>query len=650
MAISAVFHGSATFLWVLAFLVANVWGRHHKSRYACSPFSCGGLTNVSHPFRQRGDPAGCGFLSYELDCSDGKATIHINTGTYYVVNINYTASSFWVVDVNLNMQSTCPHSRWDQFPQVYGHTESQWDTIGLAPSNEVTWASFLNCSQAVWNNGRYKPVACLSTSNSFIYVATSKNPFYVGDLEASCGHFAMVPLGGWGKTVPENASFEDVVRFMRNGFAVRFPYPHTVPKLTTREISFAKLYRIFLEDRNNYHRILYLLWVDFYVWNGMLHLSKGIALALLTVKLIAVLCRFVLAPLAVLIFLAHKYLKTRITIDAVEKFLRMQHMIGPTRYTYTNIIVITSHFREKLGQGGYGSVYKGVLLPGDVHVAVKMLSNSKCNGEEFISEVSTIGRIHHVNVVRLVGFCSEEMRRALVYEYMPNGSLEKYIFSPEKRFSWDKLNKIALGIARGINYLHQDCDMQILHFDIKPHNILLDNNFVPKVADFGLAKLYPRDNSFVPVSAKAGTIGYMAPERIFRCFGALSSKSDVYSFGMLLLEMAGGRRNADNAANSSQVYYPSWVYSQLARQPVLGEIGEAVDMHKLEKKLCIVGLKCIQMKPQDRPTMGEVIEMLEAGIDGLQVPPRPFFCDDEGDHVVGNSCLTSELDEIDEDE
>jgi serine/threonine protein kinase len=178
----------------------------------------------------------------------------------------------------------------------------------------------------------------------------------------------------------------------------------------------------------------------------------------------------------------------------------MQQMLGPSRYAYANITAITSHFRDKLGQGGYGSVYRGVL-PGDVHVAVKMLEgNSKCNGEDFINEVSTIGRIHHVNVVRLVGFCSEEMTRALVYEYMPQGSLDKYIFSA-KNFSWDKLNEIALGIARGINYLHQGCDMQILHFDIKPHNILLDSNFVPKVADFGLAKLYPRDNGFVPLSA-----------------------------------------------------------------------------------------------------------------------------------------------------
>uniref|UniRef100_A0A0E0FFE2 non-specific serine/threonine protein kinase n=1 Tax=Oryza nivara TaxID=4536 RepID=A0A0E0FFE2_ORYNI len=197
-----------------------------------------------------------------------------------------------------------------------------------------------------------------------------------------------------------------------------------------------------------------------------------------------------------------------------------------------------------------------------------LTGSSSCNGDEFISEVSTIGRIHHVNVVRLVGFCSEEMRRALVYEYMPRGSLDKYIFSSEKSFSWDKLNEIALGIARGINYLHQGCEMQILHFDIKPHNILLDDNFVPKVADFGLAKLYPRDKSFVPVSAARGTVGYIAPEMMRSC---------------------------------------------------------------------------------DRPTMSEVIEMLEGGSDDLQVPPRPFFCDDEQFLGVESYNMPSELTVISED-
>ncbi|VAI36690.1 unnamed protein product [Triticum turgidum subsp. durum] len=188
--------------------------------------------------------------------------------------------------------------------------------------------------------------------------------------------------------------------------------------------------------------------------------------------------------------------------------------------------------------------------------------------------------------------------------------------------------------------------MQILHFDIKPHNILLDTNFFPKIADFGLAKLYPRDNSFVPLSALWGTIGYIAPEMISRSFGVISSKSDVYSFGMLLLEMAGGRRNADpNAANSSQAFYPSWVFDRLTKHEP-GEIS--AEMHELERKLCLVGLCCIQMKSHDRPEMSEVIEMLEGSVDSVPVPSRPFFCDDEHSPVVEPYHFLSELTTISE--
>ena len=152
-----------------------------------------------------------------------------------------------------------------------------------------------------------------------------------------------------------------------------------------------------------------------------------------------------------------------------------------------------------MGQGGYGTVFKG-KLSNDVFVAVKILNNSKGNGEEFINEVGSMGRIHHVNVARLVGYCADGFRRALIYEYLPNKSLEKYIFSANGKshiLGWEKLQDIALGIAKGIGYLHQGCDQQILHFDIKPHNILLDQNFNPKISDFGLAKLCSKENSVV---------------------------------------------------------------------------------------------------------------------------------------------------------
>ncbi|CAO2193334.1 unnamed protein product [Urochloa humidicola] len=473
----------------------------------------------------------------------------------------------------------------------------------------------------------------------------------------------MTPLGSWHVRAPNNASFEDVVKFMRNGFAVRFPmqreastYHWVINTCLNDSISYFYTQISSSSILNQTFAIVgidlhFLRCVNDYSYRSKLFWAAVAIISVIDiVKLViglAILSRFLFAPLAVLTFLTYKYWKTRISIDAVEKFLQMQQALSPTRYAYTDITAITGHFRDKLGQGGYGSVYKGTL-PGDIHVAVKMLGNSLCNGDEFISEVSTIGSIHHVNVVRLVGFCSEEMRRALVYEYMPHGSLDKYIFSSERSFSWDKLNEIALGIARGINYLHGGCDMQILHFDIKPHNILLDNNFTPKVADFGLAKLYPRDNSFVPVSAARGTIGYIAPEMISRNFGVVSCKSDVYSFGMLLLEMAGGWRNLDqHAARRSQTYYPAWVYSHITRKE-LGEICDAFDIHEVERKLCTVGLWCIQMKPHDRPTMSEVIEMLEAGVDALQIPPEPFFRGVEQDYSVDDNFQFSTLSAISE--
>ncbi|KAM3345848.1 hypothetical protein ACQJBY_020397 [Aegilops geniculata] len=594
---------ASTALFVLAVLVPNyVQGRLHW--HDCPPFSCGPLRDVSSPFRQ------------------------------------------------------CPLPSWNRplNEHKYGPDVSHPE-VELAPRT-YSFASFIRCSHEVRNNGRYMPVTCMSTSYSFVYVLTGMYSGAVGSLEPSCGYLAMTPLGG-NRDSPKltDASYAETIEFMRNGFAVRFPtggITECLMKLVRRELDETNT----IEDW-----ALLFSFIDVYLWRCVVSVvplhdniawSSGtytIALVIWLVKYIAVLCRFVLAPVAVLIFLAHKYWKTRITIDAVEKFLLMQQMLGPIRYTYSEITAITSHFREKLGQGGYGSVFKGVLSPGNVHVAVKMLDgNSNCNGEDFISEVSTIGNIHHVNVVRLVGFCSEEMRRALVYEYMPRGSLDKYIFSAEKSFSWDKLNEIALGIARGIDYLHQGCELQILHFDIKPHNILLDNNFIPKVADFGLAKLYPRDNSFVPSRALRGTIGYIAPEMISRSFGAISSKSDVYSFGMLLLEMAGGRRNADpNAGNSSQAYYPSWVYDRLT-EPEVDEISPATEMHELERKLCIVGLWCIQMRSHDRPMMSEVIEMLEDGVDGLQMPSRPFFCDEGHTHTDDTYHLSSELTEISEED
>ena len=326
-------------------------------------------------------------------------------------------------------------------------------------------------------------------------------------------------------------------------------------------------------------------------------------------------------------------LKTRYNEEIhlkVEMFLKTYGTSKPKRYSFSEVKKITRRFKEKVGQGGFGSVYKG-KLPNGVPVAVKMLENSTGEGEEFINEVATIGLIHHANIVRLLGFCSEGTRRALIYEYMPNESLEKYIFSRDSSISQEllvpkKMIDIALGIARGMEYLHQGCNKRILHFDIKPHNILLDFNFNPKISDFGLAKLCARDQSIITLTTARGTMGYIAPELYSRNFGGVCYKSDAYSFGMLVLEMISGRRNSDPSVDAqNEVYLPEWIFERviIGQDLILGRETTGEENEKVGQ-LAIVALWCIQWNPRNQPSMTKVVNMLTGRLENLQMPPKPF--------------------------
>ncbi|KAL3347474.1 hypothetical protein AABB24_021248 [Solanum stoloniferum] len=332
--------------------------------------------------------------------------------------------------------------------------------------------------------------------------------------------------------------------------------------------------------------------------------------------------RVILFP-CIVVFLMIELRRRHLSIyDAIENFLHGENNFAPIRYSNSNIRKMTRNFKEKLGQGGYGSVYKGKLQSGP-NVAVKILSKPKADGQDFINEVATIGRIHHVNIVQLIGYCAERCKRALVYDFMPNGSLEKYITPREggaELLSWERKFEIALGVARGIEYLHRGCDIQILHFDIKPHNILLDENFIPKLSDFGLAKSYPTDKSIVTLTAARGTIGYVAPELINRSIGPISYKADVYSFGMLLIDIVGLKTNSAAREDISSQYFPHWIYDQLDKGKAIEVLDET---HDDVKKLTLVALWCIQMNPLDRPSMTKVVEMLEGELQALQTPPRP---------------------------
>lgn len=312
----------------------------------------------------------------------------------------------------------------------------------------------------------------------------------------------------------------------------------------------------------------------------------------------------------------------------IEIFLKEYKHMKPTRYSYPQLKKMADNFKVKLGQGAHGSVFKG-KLPNGVPMAVKVLDSQTLSGEEFTNEIDTIGRIHHVNVVRLLGFCVEGSARALIYEFMPNESLDKYIDMEEAKkvfiFSWTKLHEISMGIALGMEYLHQGCDQRILHLDIKPQNILLDQEFYPKISDFGLAKLCSKERSLVSMTAVRGTVGYIAPEVFLGSNNTVSHKSDVYSFGMLLLEMIGGRRKMDELDESSlQIYFPEWIYKQLKQGEELGLVTDTVEDVEIAKRLTKIALWCAQWRPVERPSMKLVVQMLGASLENLPMPPNPF--------------------------
>ncbi|KAL3501761.1 hypothetical protein ACH5RR_036210 [Cinchona calisaya] len=218
---------------------------------------------------------------------------------------------------------------------------------------------------------------------------------------------------------------------------------------------------------------------------------------------------------------------------------------------------------------------------------------------------------------------------------MPNGSLEKFTCggngissSTDHQLGWQRKYKIAVGIARGLEYLHRGCNTRIVHFDIKPHNILLDEDFCPKISDFGLAKLCPSKQSTMSILGARGTVGYIAPEVFCKAFGRVSYKSDVYSYGMMVFEMVGvRRRNVDAGVDhSSEMYFPDWIYKRLDQgDDDLSVDGLIMDEEEevLRRKMIIVSLWCIQTHPSSRPSMTKVVEMLEGSLEALQIPSNP---------------------------
>ncbi|CAI0467895.1 unnamed protein product [Linum tenue] len=293
------------------------------------------------------------------------------------------------------------------------------------------------------------------------------------------------------------------------------------------------------------------------------------------------------------------------------------------------VAIATNNFsiENKLGQGGFGPVYKG-KLPGGEEIAVKRLSRISGQGvEEFKNEISLIAKLQHRNLVRLLGYCVQGDEKMLIYEYMPNKSLDFFLFDPRKQatLDWAKRFTIIEGIARGLLYLHRDSRLRIIHRDLKASNILLDEEMNPKISDFGMARIFGGNQNEANTNRVVGTYGYMAPE--YAMEGLFSVKSDVYSFGVLVLEIVTGRRNT-SFRSSDHVNLIGYAWELWSEGRALDLVDPSVrgSSPQEEQLRCIqLGMLCVQDNPVQRPTMAAVMLTLESDSPSLPMPRQPTF-------------------------
>ncbi|XP_062183983.1 probable LRR receptor-like serine/threonine-protein kinase At1g56130 [Phragmites australis] len=299
----------------------------------------------------------------------------------------------------------------------------------------------------------------------------------------------------------------------------------------------------------------------------------------------------------------------------------------PNVFSYGELRTSTENFSSNnlLGEGGYGSVYKGKLTDGRV-MAVKQLSETSHQGKkEFATEIETISRVQHRNLVKLYGCCLEGNKPLLVYEYLENGSLDKALFGSGKlKLDWPTRFEICLGIARGLVYLHEESSIRIVHRDIKASNVLLDANLNPKISDFGLAKLY--DDKKTHVSTKvAGTFGYLAPEYAMR--GHMTEKVDVFAFGVVVLETLAGRPNFDNTLEEDKIYILEWVWQLYEGNHPLDVVDPKLSEFNGDEVLRAihVALLCTQGSPHQRPSMSRAVSMLAGDVEVGEVVNKPSY-------------------------
>ncbi|KAK8561232.1 hypothetical protein V6N13_149598 [Hibiscus sabdariffa] len=333
------------------------------------------------------------------------------------------------------------------------------------------------------------------------------------------------------------------------------------------------------------------------------------------------------STLVFLVVAAIGVLKYRSRVQEYNRILcsvnnRVAEDVALKSFTLEELKDATNNFVEEIGKGAYGTVFRGVIseAAGERMVAIKRLEKVVAEGErEFRNEMKAIGITHHKNLVRLLGYCYDGTDRLLVYEYMKNGSLADFLFKSKLKINWEGRVEIVLNIARGLCYLHEECETQIIHCDIKPENILMDDNGYAKIADFGLAKLLMPNQSKTYTGLR-GTMGYVAPEWVWNL--PITVKADVYSFGIMLFEIVCCRRRVEADVPENEQFLADWVYDCFKANEVEMLVrNEEVTKSKLER-MVKVGLWCIQDEALSRPSMKEVTLMLEGRVN---IPDPPLL-------------------------
>ncbi|OMO74720.1 hypothetical protein CCACVL1_16506 [Corchorus capsularis] len=599
---------------------------------------CGNIQNVTFPFWGGDRAESCGHPELELTCqAGGVPQISIKSVNYLVIEININIQAFTVARTDY-LNNLCPQ-KLANTTLDFALLDYAWNLENVTLyydcpkiSNQSSgFPSQFNCS----NNGTGRVLNYYMLASAFGNLSAESK----GGL-GNCRSNVIVPaFYTAAQSIVTNPTPDTVILPLRNGFGLKWD-ANIASKCQKCEGSGGRCgynktssgFTCYCPDHTDSSTC------NLPGTNGMslkikLIIGFGVAGAAVLVVCLMV---FTIRHKKQNVILMNFQKGRKKNSERIEAFImKYGSDLAPKRYSFSDIKKITKSFKDKLGEGGFGTVFKGKLSDGRL-VAVKVLSESNGDGEEFINEVASISRTSHVNVVAFLGFCYEGSMRALIYEFMQNGSLDKFIChqgstdddQTHNLLEPKTLFEIAIGIGRGLEYLHRGCNTRILHLDIKPHNILLDENFCPKISDFGLAKLCERKESILSMISARGTIGYIAPELFCRNFGGVSYKSDVYSYGMMVLEMVGAKENVHVAGSiTNEMNFPLWVYEHLQQETYFNNNlqGITAEEEEITKKMIAVSLWCIQTNPSDRPSMTKVLEMLQGSLQSVPIPPRPFL-------------------------